>query len=75
MPLHQYSDVSVEAWIEMSGNVAVKADVQADDDRVTLTFGHHNEYVMVMDHQTLAKVAEVSDHAVRELAAQAGERA
>ncbi|GGP46943.1 hypothetical protein [Saccharothrix coeruleofusca] len=73
MPLHQYSDVSVEAWIEMSGDVSVTADVNADDDRVTLTFGHNREYVMVMDHRTLTKVAEVSGQALGELAVHTGE--
>ncbi|SDG36994.1 hypothetical protein SAMN05216553_107385 [Lentzea fradiae] len=62
--------VSVESWIEMTGDVEVRCEVDRLNEKATLYFGHRDEYVMVICRDGLGKVASLAARAVRELDAE-----
>jgi len=68
--LYHQSDVSVESWIEMAGDVDIRCEVDPTNERATLYFGHRDEYVMVMDRTGLHKVVSLGTQAIRELDAE-----
>jgi hypothetical protein len=67
MPLYHDSGVSVESWVEMTKQVPMHYETDADNDQATLFFGQHNNYVLVLNRANLAQVISLGAKAISEL--------
>lgn len=67
MPLYHDTGVSVENWVEMKPDVAMKYEVDHCNEMATLFFGGHDTFVLNVSEGNLAQIVELGTRALDEL--------
>jgi hypothetical protein len=67
MPLYHHSGVSVESWIDLSNDVDIRHEADPLDNKATIFFGSHDDYVLNISRKNLEQVISVCTTAIAEL--------
>jgi len=68
MALYWQTGVSVESWVEMSADVAMRCEVDPEGGSATLYFGR-DDFVLHLGRENLGAMAELTGRAHAELTA------
>ena len=63
MTLYDSSKVSVESFVDMAADVAVRQEVDELNEVVTLFFGR-DEFILLLGREALARIVEAGSHAL-----------
>ncbi len=67
MTLYHSSKVSVESFVDMAADVAVRQEVDELNEVVTLYFGH-DEFILLLGREALARIVEAGSRALTRFA-------
>lgn len=67
LSLFQDCGVSVDTWVEMTAQVPMRYETDAHNDHATLFFGQHNDYVLMLNRDNLARIISLGTQAIAEL--------
>jgi hypothetical protein len=67
MPAYRDADISVGTWIELTNAVPMRYEVSHSDDTAALYFGPHDNHVLVLGRENLARMLAMASAALAEL--------
>jgi hypothetical protein len=67
MPAYRDADISVGTWIELTNTVPMRYEVSHSDATAALYFGPHDNHVLVVGRENLARMLSVATDALAEL--------
>jgi hypothetical protein len=67
MPSFRDADISIGTWVEMTHDVPMRYEVSDLDDNAALYFGQHDDYVLVICRENLARLLTLAGNAILEL--------
>jgi hypothetical protein len=65
--LYRQSGISVDTWIEMTKTVPMRYEINDVDQRATLYFGQHANYVLNVCRDNLEQMISLAGQAIAEL--------
>jgi hypothetical protein len=73
MRLYSLPEVYQSSWIEMKTTIAMRYEVDQENELATLFFGHHNDYVITLNRDNLTQLLDLGTAATQELSGSAPE--
>ena len=66
MALYSLPEVYQSSWIELRPGIAMRYEIDSDNELATLFFGHRNDYVITLNREDLGQLVDLGTAAQQE---------